>query len=88
MCGTCDMGRKIFLVGPTFFVLPPPLLLVLLQEMAKPGREVRWEHVPTHANVQGNEVANGLAMEGMCSSPLWSQQVPQMSYPDRSPQWG
>ena len=37
------------------------------------GREVRWEHVPAHVNVQGNEMANGLAMEGMCSSPLWSQ---------------
>ena len=52
---------------------PPPA--VLLQEMATPGREVRWEHVPAHVNVQGNEVANGLAMEGMCSSPLWSQHV-------------
>ena len=50
---------------------------MLLQEMAKLGREVRWEHVLVHVNVQGNEVANGLAMEGMCSSPLWSQQVPQ-----------
>ena len=48
---------------------------MLLQEMATPGREVRWEHVPAHVNVQGNEVANGLAMEGMCSSPLWSQHV-------------
>ena len=54
-----------------------PVWEMLLQEMAKPGKEVRWEHVPTHVNVQGNEVANGLAMEGMCSSPLWSQQVPQ-----------
>ena len=45
--------------------------------MAKPGREVRWEHVPAHVNVQGNVVANGLAMEGMFSSPLWSQQVTQ-----------
>ena len=43
--------------------------------MATPRREVRWEHVPAHVNVQGNEVANGLAMEGMCSSPLWSQHV-------------
>ena len=48
---------------------------MLLQEMATPGREVRWEHVPAHVNVQWNEVANGLAMEGMCSSPLWSQHV-------------
>ena len=48
---------------------------MLLQEMATPGREVRWEHVPAHVNVQGNGVANGLAMEGMCSSPLWSQHV-------------
>ena len=54
-----------------------PVWEVLLREMAKPGREVRWEHVPAHVNVQGNEVANGLAMEGMCSSPLWSQHVTQ-----------
>ena len=54
-----------------------PVWEMLLREMAKPGREVRWEHVPAHVNVQGNEVANGLAMEGMCSSPLWSQQVTQ-----------
>ena len=52
-----------------------PVWEMLLQEMATPGREVRWEHVPAHVNVQGNEMANGLAMEGMCSSPLWSQHV-------------
>ena len=52
-----------------------PIREMLLQEMAKPPRAVGWEHVPSHVNVQGNEVANGLAMEGMCSSPLWSQQV-------------
>ena len=52
-----------------------PVWETLLQEMATPGREVRWEHVPAHVNVQGNEMANGLAMEGMCSSPLWSQHV-------------
>ena len=56
-----------------------PVWEMLLQEMAKPGREVRWEHFPAHVNVQGNEVANGLAMEGMCSSPLWSPQVQQQS---------
>ena len=56
-----------------------PVWEMLLHEMEKPGREVRWEQVPAHVNVQGNEVANGLAMEGMCSSPLWSQQVPQKS---------
>ena len=50
-----------------------PVWEILLREMATPGREVRWEHVPPHVNVQGNEMANGLAMEGMCSSPLWSQ---------------
>ena len=37
----------------------------------------RWEHVWAHFNVQGNEVANGLAMDGMCSSPLRSKQVQQ-----------
>ena len=55
------------------------VLEMVLQEMATPGREVRWEHVPAHVNVQGNEVANGLAMEGMCSSLLWSQHVAQQS---------
>ena len=56
-----------------------PVSEMLLQEMATPGREVRWEHVLAHVNVQGNEVANGLAMEGMCSIPLWSQHVAQES---------
>ena len=46
---------------------------MLLHEMAKPGRVIRWEHVPTHVNIQGNKVANGLALEGMCNSPLWSR---------------
>ena len=50
-----------------------PVWEILLRELATPGREVRWEHVPAHVNVLGNEMANGLAMEGMCSSPLWSQ---------------
>ena len=49
-----------------------PVWEVLLREMATPGREASWEHVPAHVNVQGNEMANGLAMEGMCSSPRWS----------------
>ena len=56
-----------------------PVWEMLLHEMEKPGRDVRWEHVPAHVNVQGNEVANGLAMEGMCSNPLWSKQVPRDS---------
>ena len=56
-----------------------PVWEMLLHEMEKPGGEVRWEHVPAHVNVQWNEVANGLAMEGMCSSPLWSKQVQQNS---------
>ena len=50
-----------------------------MQEIHKPGRRVRWEHVPAHVNVYGNEVANGLAVEGMCSNPLWSQNVRQDS---------
>ena len=53
-----------------------PVWEMLLHEMEKPGRDVRWEHVLAHVNVQGNDVANGLAMEGMCSNPLWSKQVP------------
>ena len=30
-----------------------PVWEMLLQEMAKPGREVRWEHVPTHVTARG-----------------------------------
>ena len=56
-----------------------PAWEMLLHEMEKPGRDLRWEHVPAHVNVQGNEVANGLAMEGMSSSPLWCKQVQQDS---------
>ena len=56
-----------------------PVWEMLLHEMEKPGRDVRWEHIPAHVNVQGNEVANGSAMEGMCSNPLWSKQVLQDS---------
>ena len=56
-----------------------PVWEMLLHEMEKPGRDVIWEHVPAHVNVHGNEVANGLAMEGMCSSPLWSKHVLQDS---------
>ena len=56
-----------------------PVWETLLQEMTMPRREVRWEHVPAHVNVQGNEPINGLAMEGMCSGPLWSQHVAQQS---------
>ena len=56
-----------------------PVWETLLQEMAKPRREVTCEHVLARVNVQGNGVANGLAMEGMCSSPLWTQQVTQQS---------
>ena len=56
-----------------------PVWEMLLQETATPGREVRWEYFPAHVNVQGNEVANRLAMEGMWSGPLWSQHVAQQS---------
>ena len=39
---------------------------LLLQEMNKLGIKVRWVHIRAHVNAQGNEVANGFAMEGMC----------------------
>ena len=45
---------------------------VILHGMSKPRRQVRWELVPAQVNMYGNKVANGLAMEGMCSNPLWS----------------
>ena len=52
---------------------------LLLHEINKPGRQVRWEHVPAHVNVYGNKVANGLAVEETCSSTLWSRNVRQDS---------
>ena len=45
----------------------------------KARKRGQWVHVSAHVNMQGNEVANGLAMECMCSSPLWSPQVTQQS---------
>ena len=48
-----------------------PVWELLLHEMSKPGRQVQWDHVPAHVNVHGNEVAHGLALEGMCCSPPW-----------------
>ena len=56
-----------------------PLWELLLQEMHKPGRQARWEHVPVPVNMCGNEVANHLAVEGMCSNQLWSTNVKQDS---------
>ena len=56
-----------------------PVWELLLQEMHKPRRQVRWEHVLAQVNVYGNEVANGLAVEGTCSNPLWSRNVKQDS---------
>ena len=52
-----------------------PIWEMLLHEMEKPGRDVRLDLVVKHVNVQGNEMANGLVMEGMCCNPLWSKQV-------------
>ena len=47
-----------------------PVWEKLIEEIQKPGREVRWEHVPGHTYVEGNERANVLAMEEMCTSSL------------------
>ena len=54
-----------------------PVWGLLSQEMNKPGRQVRREHVSAHVNVYGSELANWLAVEGMCSNPLWSKSVRQ-----------
>ena len=49
-----------------------PAWELLLHEMSNLHRQVQREHAPAHVNVHGNEVANGLAMKGMCSNLLWS----------------
>ena len=50
-----------------------PVWELLLHKMNQPGRQVQWEHVPAHVNLQGTEIANGLAMERMCSDLLRSR---------------
>ena len=43
-------------------------LLELIEEL---GPRLQWLWAPSHVGLEGNEVANGLAAEGMCQSPLW-----------------
>ena len=44
----------------------------MLREIEKPGREIRWEHVPRNIEVEWNEGANSLAMEGTRTNPSWA----------------
>ena len=43
-------------------------LLELIEEL---GPRLQWLWVPSHVGLDGNKIANGLAAEGMCQSPLW-----------------
>ena len=43
-------------------------LLELVEEL---GPRLQWLWAPSHVGLEGNEIANGLAAEGMCQSPLW-----------------
>ena len=38
-------------------------LLELIEEL---GLRLQWLWAPSHVGLEGNEVANGLAVEGMC----------------------
>ena len=35
------------------------------------GDKVQWVQVPSHLGLEGNEIADDLAIAGMCKSPLW-----------------
>ena len=50
---------------------------LLSLEMNKIGTQVRWEHTSAHINVYGNELAKGLAVEGMCSNLLGATNMGQ-----------
>ena len=44
-------------------------LLELIEEL---GLRLQWLWAPSHVGLEGTEVANGLAVEGVCQSPLWA----------------
>ena len=44
----------------------------LLQLIEDPGDRAKWMWAPSHVGLEGYEVANSLAVEGMCQSPLCS----------------
>ena len=35
------------------------------------GDRVQWVQVPSHVGLEGNEMANDLAISGICHIPLW-----------------
>ena len=43
----------------------------LLDILSYMGDRVQWIQVPSHVGLEGNEIANDLAISGMCHSPLW-----------------
>ena len=47
------------------------LWVELLDILSFMGDRVRWIRAPAHMGLSGNEVANDLAVAGMCQSPLW-----------------
>ena len=47
------------------------LWVELLDVLSYMGDRVQWVQVPSHVGLEGNEVANDLAIDGMCRSPLW-----------------
>ena len=65
-----------------------PVWEMLLQEVAKPGKEVRWEYVPAHVNVQGNEVAMDWRWKACAPVRLGPNKSHSNHHPDRNPRWG
>ena len=47
------------------------LWVELLQLMEEIGDWAQWPWAPSHVGLEGNEIANVLAVQGICPNPLW-----------------
>ena len=47
------------------------LRVELLDILSYIGDILQWVRVPSQAGLEGHEIANDLAISGMCQSPLW-----------------
>ena len=58
-----------------------PMWEQLICEIERPGRALKWICVPGHAELEGNDEAHQLAVEGVCMSALWA--LPGTSFSQR-----
>ena len=58
-------------VGSSGLLTNVRLWVELLDTLSYMGDRVQWVQVPSHVGLEGNEIANDLAIAGMYQSPLW-----------------